>query len=595
MAIRKLLVGQRRWQFCMIAVAAAIALGGVKLAADYQRQQGLDFYLAEAQSDFIKVKDRADSQLMLIYQNIRTLAALPGVRKIDRHANNIDADTLSTFQQIYNNLASSVAVSEVYIVPESIDPDQIDPATGKPEEPILMFDSLIVNGGSATKSARIAAGQPKQQPEIEIHEYRHYKEQFSWFRKHVPLAAMIDGLKVPVVSSPETITCDNTIYNQTLVEQDRKGMVFAVPFYGEDGKLRGSVVAIILSRELAAMLPAKDYSLVHTGYNFVSPLSAAGQERASLKWVRKAEADPGLLFSRVDTLSLPDGLGQWKIWSGRGNADFWNQPSVKTIGVNQTIAMALIAILAFTSLVVSWLLDRNRRLNQEMLVQNFETLGKITAKISHEIRNPLSSVRNSIFLMRKIAASDEGIQRQAERAERGIVRCDQLIADLLEYTRRDELDRQQTNLCEFLTQLFSGGSFAGESDITVVLPQHDVFADVDAARLGKAIVNIVDNAASAIATSGVGDSIILTLKDDGRNALIEVNDDGPGIEPGILQSVFEPLFTTKNFAAGLGLPTARDIVERHGGTVALASIKGQGAHFTISLPGSKAMFEKIAA
>jgi hypothetical protein len=92
--------------------------------------------------------NHVDFALRAVYESLRTLAQLPSVREIDRHATNLSREARVTFQQVYNNLASSIDVSEVYIVPIDINPNKIDPVTLRNEEPILMFDQLILNAGS---------------------------------------------------------------------------------------------------------------------------------------------------------------------------------------------------------------------------------------------------------------------------------------------------------------------------------------------------------------------------------------------------------------------------------------------------------------
>ena len=196
------------------------------------------------------------NSLRSIYENLRTLTLLPSVRhpprpQIDRHATNLTPDSLETIQQVYNNLASNVSVSEVYIVPADLDPERIDPVTGNPEEPIRMFDELIVHAGRyaalpdpfAAAKGKVSAS-ADELPEEEIYEYRQLRDQFAWLRPRFPDSSTIDGLNVPMISGPEVITCDNRVFNHTKADKDRSGMLFSVPFFGPDEKLKGSVTAI---------------------------------------------------------------------------------------------------------------------------------------------------------------------------------------------------------------------------------------------------------------------------------------------------------------------------------------------------------------
>jgi len=147
------------------------------------------------------------------------------VKKIDRHGANLNDDARMSIQQIYNNLASNVAVSEVYIVPVDLDPEKIDPVTGKLEEPILMFDELIT---ASTRRGVVdhdekgptSVVEAEQVEEVEIYEYRQFQEQMVWFRQHYPNVDTIDGMKGPFINGSEVITCDNSVFDTTKVNAE---------------------------------------------------------------------------------------------------------------------------------------------------------------------------------------------------------------------------------------------------------------------------------------------------------------------------------------------------------------------------------------
>lgn len=92
-----------------------------------------------------RLKSQVEFQFNQVYRALRTLVRLPAVKKIDRYGKNFDEDGKRAAQEIYNNLYNTFKVSEIYIVPEGLDPDQIDPVTGKPQEPIVTFDEFIVD------------------------------------------------------------------------------------------------------------------------------------------------------------------------------------------------------------------------------------------------------------------------------------------------------------------------------------------------------------------------------------------------------------------------------------------------------------------
>lgn len=584
------------YSYGAVLASAAAACVVVYYAAHSERVAARDNYIANSHAELLEVKARVEEQLNQVYRNIRTLALLPGVRKIDRHGSNIDPDTHKTFQQIYNNLADSVSVSEVYIVPESIDPDKIDPVTGKPEEPVMMFDELIVNGGTGAGGHKPkGAGGAKLQPEIEYYEYKQYQQQFAWFRRNVPTEGSISGLSVPMISGQEIITCDNTLYNQTLSDDDRRGITFAVPFYGEDGKLKGSVAAIMLSKALAAALPQKDFALINTTHNYSTAAGTGGQLEDSAAFVVQGKADPGLIYSEVADLHTADSLGNWKLWSGHPDTAFLGNPALQSITLFERLAYGFITILMLAGLMIVRQRGKNRKLADQVNEERLNSVRNLTARVSHELRNPLGIVRNSLFTLRRYMPADRNVERQVDRADRGITRCDQLVADLHEFTRTDPLLMVNAEVGQWLEVLLANESLGAKVDAAVSLPAVPVLTLLDRDRLGRAVINVFRNAVEAVESLGKPGRIDVTLEQKDEYVVICIKDSGPGMAPDVLQKAYDPLFTTKNFGAGLGLPIAREIVTQHGGRIDVATKPGEGTSVTILIPISRPSVQKLAA
>ena len=115
-------------------------------------------------------------------------------------------------------------------------------------------------------------------------------------------------------------------------------------------------------------------------------------------------------------------------------------------------------------------------------------------------------------------------------------------------------------------------------------------AAIDPRQLALAITNLIENAAAALrdpswqAPPGHRASIVVRSETVGANCLLTVRDNGPGIQADLIARVFEPLFTTRSFGVGLGLPIARQIVQQHGGTLALHNGTDGGATAILALP-----------
>ena len=180
--------------------------------------------------------------------------------------------------------------------------------------------------------------------------------------------------------------------------------------------------------------------------------------------------------------------------------------------------------------------------------------------------------------------------RALERIERGIKRCDNIIDELLDYSRIKDLDRTVVSIDGWLATLLDEQPLpAGiilERDLT--LPNESV--PIDPERLRRAVINVFENACQAMThntETETGDTQsrlrIATRATDDRIEIV-ITDTGPGIPGEVLAQIFEPLFSTKNFGIGLGLPTAKQIVEQHGGDIKVETEEGRGTSFVLRLP-----------
>ena len=222
--------------------------------------------------------------------------------------------------------------------------------------------------------------------------------------------------------------------------------------------------------------------------------------------------------------------------------------------------------------------------------ERLATIGQVAATVSHELRNPLGAIRNSMALIHQLTADKQlGVERALERVDRNIERCTTIITALLEFTREKEITRTPTALdtwlADLLTRYTVPEGIAIEQDLRAAI---EVAIDPDWFR--HAVVNLVDNGIQALQDPawhpppGHARRITIRTEGTGPHVRITISDTGPGIPPDVLPRIFEPLFTTKGFGVGLGLPTVRQIVEKHGGTIDVESPIGGGTAVTIWLP-----------
>jgi len=220
--------------------------------------------------------------------------------------------------------------------------------------------------------------------------------------------------------------------------------------------------------------------------------------------------------------------------------------------------------------------------------------GELAAGLAHEIKNPLAGIQGTVdILIRRRDANDperealEGVRHQVQR-------IDNTVRALLDRARPRHLKLTRASLTELIqaTVEVARAQLAGRGrdqvQIQFVPTPEDIFLVVDSAQIEDAVLNLTINAMEAVEKDG---QVTLRLhrvqpKDDEATdeAVIEVSDNGRGIDPQDLANIFSPFFTTSKGGTGLGLPAVRRIARVHGGSVEVKSVVGEGSTFTIRLP-----------
>lgn len=220
----------------------------------------------------------------------------------------------------------------------------------------------------------------------------------------------------------------------------------------------------------------------------------------------------------------------------------------------------------------------------ELLQQErMATLGRLTATVSHELRNPLGTIQAAICSI-GVGLDTQNMQRALELAERSIARCVGIIEELNSYARVKELA-----LSEELVDGWLKGVLGEIPKSEQVHYEHDlssgVRAWIDKEKLRQVVVNLIDNAVHALEDkSSTGKLLRLSTGRCDGHFQVCVKDDGVGMSHEVQQRLFEPLFSTKGFGVGLGMAIVKAIVEQHKGTITIESAPGMGTLVTLRLP-----------
>jgi signal transduction histidine kinase len=247
-----------------------------------------------------------------------------------------------------------------------------------------------------------------------------------------------------------------------------------------------------------------------------------------------------------------------------------------------------------------------RALQQKLLEQERRaTLDQLTATVSHELRNPLSAIRNSIYMIAHTAQiNDLHLERPLDRIGRSLLRCENIIAQLVEYSQIRALQRRSVLVDKWLDEVLDEQALPEGVTLVRDLGATGQIVSCDADHLRRVIFSLIENAVQAIergrnespeqdASEKHPHRIWVRSRRVSDRIEIEIGDNGPGIAPDVLPRIFEPLFSTKTFGVGLGLSLVKQILDYHGGGIDVTSDAGKGARATLWLPSAAA--NEIAA
>jgi signal transduction histidine kinase len=244
---------------------------------------------------------------------------------------------------------------------------------------------------------------------------------------------------------------------------------------------------------------------------------------------------------------------------------------------------------------------RSRELGeaQRELVRNerLAAIGQLTGTVSHELRNPLGTIRSSFAIVGNHLQPTHGpVARALERIERNIDRCVTIIDELLAYTRVRDMHLETVAIDEWLTDQVVDEDIP--HSVSVVLDcQSGRRVRIDRERFRRVILNLLQNAWQALTESehdGAQATVAISTRVENGRLAIGVADNGPGIPEDIRERIFEPLFSTKSFGVGLGLPLVRQIVDQHGGAIRVDTSLGVGTTITLDLPLSEDVSEDLS-
>ncbi len=239
--------------------------------------------------------------------------------------------------------------------------------------------------------------------------------------------------------------------------------------------------------------------------------------------------------------------------------------------------------------------DLTERRHVQDLEKAAKNVNEFIATLAHELRNPLAPIRTAVQVMGAPAATSEAREAMRQTIERQSAHLARIVDDMLDITRITRgvlhMERTPVNLAEVVKAAVEMAAPAvqdGRHSLDVDLPPQAPWSEGDAQRLTQLLANLLNNAARYTPSGG---SISVRLREEDGGAVIRVRDTGRGIEPDMLERIFDMFVQGRapldriGAGLGIGLALARRIAEEHGGSLRAASEgEGRGSEFTLRLP-----------
>jgi len=220
------------------------------------------------------------------------------------------------------------------------------------------------------------------------------------------------------------------------------------------------------------------------------------------------------------------------------------------------------------------------------------SMQQLSASIAHEIRNPITAAKSLVQQMEEAPTSRENVE-YARVALEELQRVERSVSHLLRFARDEELGVTEVSMAEVIDSALE--TFRDRFERNGIALERRLDTDGvmrgDPEKLRRVVINLIGNAADALEESGRAEPRLeVSLGENlaGTEIWVRVSDNGPGIEPEMLERLFSPFFTSKANGTGLGLPICRKLVDAHGGSIEVMSEPGGGAEFLLTFPKLRA-------
>lgn len=211
--------------------------------------------------------------------------------------------------------------------------------------------------------------------------------------------------------------------------------------------------------------------------------------------------------------------------------------------------------------------------------------GAVGASVAHELRNALAVAESSLFLAQRCLDDRPRLLKHLEQVGKEIRKAHDVIGSVLGLARGEPLRRERTQVARVIDAARHGLVLPPGILFEVVVDPYELAVLCDPVLLERVFSNMFLNSIEALEGRARGAIVTRAWRGDTRTYL-EVEDDGPGLDPSVVDRIFEPMVTAKAKGTGLGLSLSRVIIEAHGGEITATTVKNGGSAFRMWLPNA---------
>jgi len=270
-----------------------------------------------------------------------------------------------------------------------------------------------------------------------------------------------------------------------------------------------------------------------------------------------------------------------KVWHGeicnkaKDGTLFWNDATIVPFADKDGVIYEYVAIRND--------ITHQKELSKKLIeIERLSAIGELAARIAHDIRNPLSVIKNSLGNIQLLRNEPENMDKTIARCDRAVNRIAHQIDGVMGFLKESPLEINRLSLLEIIKSAILG--IPDHDGINIIIPKKDVSILGDKIKLESLFYNLIINAVQKL--NGNGTITIKADEDETTNkSKITISDDGEAIPKEFLLKIFDPLVTTKQHGTGLGLASCKKIIEQHEGSI---SVSNNPVTFTIILPSKEA-------